>query len=82
MLTVTSPAKALLRAIDFKDDGVLRLDPLEGGRLGFVSGTPQPDDQVVEDEAPGQELLDLAAPVSSTTTATAWIGSRPPRVLA
>lgn len=62
MLTVTPPAKELLREIDFREDGVLRLDPLEGGQLGFVAGTPKPDDQVVD--AQGQELLHIAAPVS------------------
>lgn len=62
MLTVTTPAKELLRAIDFRDEGVLRLDPLEGGQLGFVAGTPKPDDQIVEEA--GQGLLHIAAPVS------------------
>lgn len=62
MLQVTSEAKELLRAIDAKDDGVLRLDALETGELGFVSGPAQPDDQVVEEG--GAQLLNIAAPVS------------------
>jgi hypothetical protein len=62
MLTVTSPAKELLREIDVPDDRGLRLEPVEGGRLGFVAGHPRPDDQVVEES--GQEVLRIAGTVS------------------
>ena len=62
MLTVTAPAKELLRTIEFNEDGVLRLDPMEGGQLGFVAGPPKPDDQVVEEAGTG--LLHIAAPVA------------------
>jgi hypothetical protein len=62
MLMVTAPAKELLRTIEFNEDGVLRLDPMEGGQLGFVAGPPKPDDQIVEESGIG--LLHIAAPVS------------------
>jgi len=62
MIAVTTPAKELLRDIDLPEDTVLRLDPSEHGRLAFVSGPAQPDDQVVDDG--GQELLHIAGLVS------------------
>ncbi|MGH7911800.1 MAG: hypothetical protein ACREOV_08765 [Candidatus Dormibacteraceae bacterium] len=62
MLQVTTEAKELLRAIDPKDDGVLRLEALDTGELGFVSGPAQAGDQVVEEA--GVQLLNIAAPVS------------------
>ncbi|MFZ0215159.1 MAG: hypothetical protein WAM30_04375 [Candidatus Dormiibacterota bacterium] len=62
MLGVTPSAKELLQAIELREDGVLRLDALDGGELGFVAGSPKPDDQVVEEQ--GQGLLHIAAPVS------------------
>lgn len=62
MLTVTAPAKELLRTIDTPDDRPLRLDPVDGGQLGFVAGPPRPDDQVVEES--GREVLRIAGEVS------------------
>lgn len=62
MLAVTTEAKELLRGIEPREDGVLRLEALDSGQLGFVSGPPQPGDQVVEEQ--GQSLLHIAAPVS------------------
>ena len=62
MIAVTTPAKELLRDIDLPEDTVLRLDPSEQGRLAFVSGPAQPDDQVVDDG--GHELLHIAGLVS------------------
>ncbi len=62
MLTVTAPARELLRTIDTADERPLRLEPTEDGRLGFVAGPPRPDDQVVEES--GQELLRIAGVVS------------------
>ena len=62
MLAVTAEAKDLLKGIESRDEGVLRLEALEGGQLGFVSGPAQPGDQVVEEQ--GQSLLHIAAPVS------------------
>jgi hypothetical protein len=63
MLTVTAPAKELLRTIEIPDDRALRLDPVQDGQLGFVAGPPRPDDQVVEDS--GQEVLRIAGELSS-----------------
>ena len=63
MLTVTAPAKELLRTIAIPDDRALRLDPVEGGQLGFVAGQPRPDDQVIEDS--GQEVLRISGEVSN-----------------
>lgn len=62
MLAVTSEAKELLRGIDTETDGVLRLEAMDTGQLGFVSGPAQPGDQVVEEQ--GHDLLHIAAPVS------------------
>ena len=62
MLTVTAPAKELLRTIDIPDDRALRLEPVEGGQLGFVAGQPRPDDQVVEES--GQEVLRIDGVIS------------------
>jgi Fe-S cluster assembly iron-binding protein IscA len=62
MLTVTAPAKELLRTIDTPDERSLRLDPGASGQLDFVAGPPRPDDQVVEES--GQELLRIAGEVS------------------
>lgn len=62
MLAVTPQAKELLRGIDSQDQGVLRLEAMDTGQLGFVSGPAQPGDQVVEEQ--GQDLLHIAAPVS------------------
>jgi Fe-S cluster assembly iron-binding protein IscA len=62
MLTVTAPAKELLRTIEIPDDRALRLEPVEGGQLGFVAGPPRPDDQVIEES--GQEVLRIAGAVS------------------
>ena len=62
MLTVTTPAKEFLRTIDIPDGRALRLEPMEGGHLGFVAGQPRPDDQVVEES--GQELLRIDGAVS------------------
>ena len=62
MLTVTAPAKELLRTIEIPDDLALRLEPVEGGELGFVAGQPRPDDQVVEES--GQEVLRIDGSVS------------------
>lgn len=62
MLAVTPQAKELLRGIDTQTDGVLRLEAMDTGQLGFVSGPAQPGDQVVEEQ--GSDLLHIAAPVS------------------
>jgi hypothetical protein len=62
MLTVSAPAKELLRTIEIPDDRALRLDPVEGGQLGFVAGAPQPDDQVVRES--GEEVLRVAGIIS------------------
>ncbi|MBO0707225.1 MAG: hypothetical protein J2P43_01040 [Candidatus Dormibacteraeota bacterium] len=62
MLAVTPQAKELLRGIDTQTDGVLRLEAMDTGQLGFVSGPAQPGDQVVEEQ--GNDLLHIAAPVS------------------
>src|SRR2546423_1711537 len=62
MLAVTTPAKELLRGIDIPEDRALRLEPENDGRLTFVAGTPQIDDQVVEDS--GQEVLRIAGIVA------------------
>lgn len=62
MLAVTPQAKELLRGIDSQNEGVLRLEAMDTGQLGFVSGPAQPGDQVVEEQ--GQDLLHIAAPVS------------------
>lgn len=62
MVTVTAPAKELLRTIDIPDDRALRLEPVEGGQLGFVAGQPRPDDQVVEES--GQEVLRIDGAIS------------------
>jgi len=63
MLAVTSPAKELLRGIEVPADRGLRLEPEDNGRLTFVAGPPQVDDQVVEDA--GEEVLRIAGIVSS-----------------
>jgi hypothetical protein len=62
MIAVTAPARELLRTVDVPPDRALRLEPEDDGRLAFVAGSPQSDDQVVEDQ--GQEVLRIAAPVS------------------
>jgi iron-sulfur cluster assembly protein len=62
MLAVTTPAKELLRDIEVPGDDVLRLEPQDDGRLTFVAGPPQGDDQVVEEQ--GNEVLHIAGPVS------------------
>jgi hypothetical protein len=62
MLTVTAPARELLRSIDTGGLQGLRLEPAEDGGLGFMAGPPRPDDQVVEDA--GQEVLRIAGGVS------------------
>jgi hypothetical protein len=62
MLTVTAPAKELLREIEVPDNRALRLAPVEGGQLGFVAGARQPDDQVVEES--GEEVLRVASAIS------------------
>jgi iron-sulfur cluster assembly protein len=62
MLAVTAPAKELLRDIDVPGEDVLRLEPQDDGRLTFVAGPPQVDDQVVEEQ--GNEVLHIAGPVS------------------
>jgi Fe-S cluster assembly iron-binding protein IscA len=62
MIDVTPSAKELLRGIELRQDGVLRLDALDSGELGFVAGDAEPDDQVVEEQ--GEGLLHIAAPVS------------------
>jgi hypothetical protein len=62
MLTVTAPARELLRAFDTPDERCLRLEPVGDGNLGFVAGPARPDDQVVEES--GQELLRIAGAVS------------------
>ena len=62
MLTVSAPAKELLRTIEIPDDRALRLDPAEGGQLGFFAGAPQPDDQVVRES--GEEVLRVAGVIS------------------
>jgi iron-sulfur cluster assembly protein len=62
MLSVSDPARELLRDVDLPDDRVLRLEPQDNGGLTFVAGSPAHDDQVVEDQ--GREVLHIAAPVS------------------
>lgn len=62
MLAVTMPAKELLRGIEVPADRGLRLEPENDGRLTFVAGPPQADDQVVEDR--GEEVLRIAGIVS------------------
>jgi len=62
MLAVTTPAKELLRGVDVPGEDVLRLEPENDGRLTFVAGPPEPDDQVVKDA--GQEVLRIAEPVA------------------
>ena len=62
MLMVTAPAKELLRTIEIPEDLALRLEPVEGGELGFVAGSAHPDDQVVEES--GQEVLRIDVVVS------------------
>jgi hypothetical protein len=63
MLAVTSPAKDLLRGIEVPPDRSLRLEPENDGRLTFVAGPPEQDDQVVEDR--GEEVLRIAGVVSA-----------------
>jgi hypothetical protein len=63
MLTVTAPARELLQTVDVPGGRALRLEPTEGGQLGFVAGGTQPDDQVVEHS--GQEVLRIAGAVSN-----------------
>jgi hypothetical protein len=63
MLTVSAPAKELLRTIEIPDDRALRLDPVEGGQLGFVAGAPHPDDQVIRES--GEEVLRVAGEISN-----------------
>src|ERR1700730_898974 len=62
MLTVSAPAKELLRTIEIPDDRALRLDPVEGGQLRFFAGAPHPDDQVVRES--GEEVLRVAGVIS------------------
>ena len=62
MLAVTPQAKELLRGIDSQNEGVLRLEAMDTGQLGFVAGPAQPGDQVIEEQ--GQDLLHIAAPIS------------------
>jgi iron-sulfur cluster assembly protein len=62
MLTVSAPAKELLRTIEIPDNRALRLEPVEGGQLGFVAGAPDPDDQVIKES--GEEVLRVAGAVS------------------
>jgi hypothetical protein len=62
MLAVTDPAKEMLRGIEVPENRGLRLEPENDGRLTFVAGTPQTDDQVVEDR--GEEVLRIAGVVS------------------
>jgi iron-sulfur cluster assembly protein len=62
MLAVTAPAKELLRAIEVPEDRGLRLEPENSGRLTFVAGPPEVDDQVVEEQ--GEEVLRIAGVVS------------------
>jgi Fe-S cluster assembly iron-binding protein IscA len=62
MLSVTAPAKELLRTIAIPDDRALRLDPVEGGQLGFVAGPPRADDQVVEES--GEVVLRISGEIS------------------
>ena len=62
MIAVTAPAKELLRAVDVPEDRALRLEPENDGRLTFVAGPPQVDDQVVEDS--GEEVLRIAGLVA------------------
>jgi len=63
MLAVTSPAKELLRSVEVPPETALRLQPENNGRLAFVAGAPEADDQIVEDG--GQEILRIAAPISN-----------------
>lgn len=62
MLAVTDEAKDLLRGIEPHTEGVLRLEALDSGELGFVSGPAQSGDQVVQEQ--GESLLHIAAPIS------------------
>jgi hypothetical protein len=62
MLMVTAPAKELLLTIETPEDRALRLEAVEDGQLGFVTGPPLPDDQVIEES--GQEVLRIAGEVS------------------
>ena len=62
MITVSSTAKEMLRAVDLPEGNALRLEPAEDGRLAFVAGTAQQGDQVVEES--GDELLRIAGFVS------------------
>jgi hypothetical protein len=62
MLAVTAPAKELLRNIEVPENRRLRLEPENDGRLTFVAGPPEVDDQVVEDA--GHEVLRIAGLVS------------------
>jgi iron-sulfur cluster assembly protein len=62
MLAITPEAKDLLRGIESRTDGVLRLETMDSGELGFVSGPAQAGDQVVEEG--GESLLHIAAPVA------------------
>lgn len=62
MLAVTDHAKEMLRGIEVPEDRGLRLEPERDGRLTFVAGPPQIDDQVVEDR--GEEVLRIAGIVS------------------
>ena len=58
-----SSAAELLRTIETPEDRALRLEPLEGGKLGFTAGPPRPDDQVVQES--GEEVLRIAAELST-----------------
>ena len=62
MITISSTAKEMLRAVDLPEGSALRLEPAEDGRLAFVAGPAQQGDQVVEEG--GEELLRIAGFVS------------------
>jgi hypothetical protein len=62
MITVSTTAKDMLRAVDLPEGSALRLEPAEDGRLAFVAGPAQQGDQVVEEG--GEELLRIAGFVS------------------
>jgi Fe-S cluster assembly iron-binding protein IscA len=62
MLSVTAPAKELLRSIEVPPDRALRLEPENDGRLAFTATTPEVDDQVVEEQ--GREILRIAEPIA------------------
>lgn len=62
MVNVSTAAKEILQGVEVAEGDVLRLEVLNTGEIGLVSGKAQLGDQVIEHE--GQEVLHISEDVS------------------